>query len=80
MTHKISSGYKMHFAGPMLVLMIKSSETETEAEAEAAFITDALVASGGTVAESARLLGLKRTTLIEKMKRMGLVPPANEAA
>jgi DNA-binding NtrC family response regulator len=50
------------------------------AEAEAAFIADALAATGGTVARSARMLGLKRTTLIEKMRRMGLRPPANEAA
>lgn len=50
------------------------------AEAEAAFIAEALAASGGTIAQSARLLGLKRTTLVEKMRRMGLKPPANEAA
>jgi DNA-binding NtrC family response regulator len=50
------------------------------AEAEAAFIAEALAATGGTIAQSARMLGLKRTTLIEKMKRMGLRPPANEAA
>ena len=50
------------------------------AEAEAAFIEEALAASGGTIARSARLLGLKRTTLVEKMRRMGLKPPANEAA
>lgn len=49
-------------------------------EAEAAFILQALAASGGAVASSARLLGLKRTTLVEKMRRMGLRPPANEAA
>ncbi|MFA7440843.1 MAG: sigma-54 dependent transcriptional regulator [Sphingomonadaceae bacterium] len=50
------------------------------AEAEAALVAQALEASGGTIAASARLLGLKRTTLIEKMRRMGLKPPANEAA
>ncbi len=49
-------------------------------EAEMAFIQQALAVSGGAVAPSARLLGLKRTTLIEKMRRMGLRPPANEAA
>ena len=49
-------------------------------EAEMAFILQALAASGGAVAPSARLLGLKRTTLVEKMRRMGLRPPANEAA
>ena len=49
-------------------------------EAEAAFILRALAASGGSVAPAGRMLGLKRTTLLEKMKRMGLRPPANEAA
>jgi DNA-binding NtrC family response regulator len=42
------------------------------AEAEAMIIQQALAATGGTVAKSARLLGMKRTTLVEKMKRMGL--------
>jgi len=50
------------------------------AEAEAALITDALAASNGTIAHSARLLGLKRTTLVEKMRRLGLSAAANEAA
>ena len=49
-------------------------------EAEAAFILRALAASGGSVAPAGRMLGLKRTTLVEKMRRMGLHPPANEAA
>jgi DNA-binding NtrC family response regulator len=49
------------------------------AQAEAALIAQALAASGGTIAQSARMLGLKRTTLVEKMKRMGL-RAANEAA
>lgn len=49
------------------------------AEAELLLISDALARSNGTVANSARLLGLKRTTLVEKMKRMGL-RAANEAA
>jgi sigma-54 specific flagellar transcriptional regulator A len=49
------------------------------AEAEAMLIADALARSGGTIAASARMLGLKRTTLTEKMKRMGL-KAANEAA
>jgi sigma-54 dependent transcriptional regulator, flagellar regulatory protein len=49
------------------------------AQAEAALIAQALEASGGTIAQSARLLGVKRTTLVEKMKRMGL-KAANEAA
>ncbi len=50
------------------------------AEAEAAIIQQALVASGGTVAKSARLLGLKRTTLVEKMRRMGLSKVSAESA
>lgn len=45
------------------------------AEAEAAIIRQALEASGGTIARSARMLGLKRTTLVEKMKRMGISGP-----
>lgn len=49
------------------------------AETEAALIQQALVQSNGTVAQSARLLGLKRTTLVEKMRRMGL-RPMNEVA
>ena len=49
------------------------------AEAEATLIAQALAQSNGTIAASARLLGLKRTTLVEKMKRMGL-KAANEAA
>ena len=50
-------------------------------EAEAAIIRQALAAGGGNVAGSARLLGLKRTTLVEKMRRMGLdaVRPAGNA-
>jgi DNA-binding NtrC family response regulator len=49
------------------------------AQAEATLIAQALEASNGTVAESARLLGLKRTTLVEKLKRLGL-KAVNEAA
>lgn len=49
------------------------------AQAEATLIAQALEASNGTIAESARLLGLKRTTLVEKLKRLGL-KAANEAA
>ncbi|MBC7521121.1 MAG: sigma-54-dependent Fis family transcriptional regulator [Sandarakinorhabdus sp.] len=37
---------------------------------ELAYITQALTASGGGVAATAKLLGLQRTTLIEKMRRM----------
>ncbi len=49
------------------------------AQAEASLIAQALEASNGTIAESARLLGLKRTTLVEKLRRLGL-KAANEAA
>lgn len=41
-------------------------------EAERALIEQALEATGGTVAASARILGVKRTTLVEKMKRIGI--------
>ena len=37
---------------------------------ESAYITAALTASGGAVAASAKLLGMQRTTLIEKMRRL----------
>ena len=40
------------------------------ADLEQAYIREALVRSGGTIAQSARLLGLQRTTLIEKMRRL----------
>jgi DNA-binding NtrC family response regulator len=40
------------------------------ADLEHAYITAALAASGGAVAATARLLGLQRTTLIEKMRRL----------
>jgi DNA-binding NtrC family response regulator len=63
-------------AGELAAMDLK----ELLAAAEAALIERALEASGGTIAASARLLGLKRTTLVEKMRRMQLKPPANEAA
>ena len=40
---------------------------------ERGLITQALVASGGTVAQAARLLGLRRTTLVEKLRKYDLV-------
>jgi DNA-binding NtrC family response regulator len=40
------------------------------ADLELAYIRAALDAAGGTIAGSARLLGLQRTTLIEKMRRL----------
>ncbi len=39
-------------------------------ELEEAYIIEALNASGGAVAATAKLLGLQRTTLIEKMRRL----------
>ncbi len=40
------------------------------ADLEQAYIRAALAACGGTISGSARLLGLQRTTLIEKMRRL----------
>ena len=40
------------------------------ADLELAYIREALALAGGTIARTARLLGLHRTTLIEKMRRM----------
>ncbi len=42
------------------------------ADMERAYIRAALEQSGGTIARTARLLGLQRTTLIEKMRRLNL--------
>jgi len=44
---------------------------------EHGLIVEALARSGGTVSQAARLLGLRRTTLVEKMRRFGL--SGNEA-
>ncbi len=44
------------------------------ADLELAYIRAALDACGGTIAGSARLLGLQRTTLIEKMRRLHITP------
>ena len=44
------------------------------ADLELAYITAALSASGGAIAASAKLLGLQRTTLIEKMRRLQIGP------
>jgi DNA-binding NtrC family response regulator len=44
------------------------------ADLEQAYIRAALSACGGTIAGSARLLGLQRTTLIEKMRRLQITP------
>jgi sigma-54 specific flagellar transcriptional regulator A len=42
---------------------------------ELSLVTQALERSGGTVAQAARLLGLRRTTLVEKMRKLGLGGP-----
>ncbi|MDO9489673.1 MAG: helix-turn-helix domain-containing protein, partial [Sphingomonadaceae bacterium] len=44
----------------------------TVADLEHRYITEALRAADGVVAEAARLLSLQRTTLIEKMRKHGL--------
>src|SRR5262249_26888901 len=41
---------------------------------ERQLIEQALERSGGTVAQAARLLNLRRTTLVEKMRKLGMVP------
>jgi DNA-binding NtrC family response regulator len=40
-------------------------------------ITQALVLGGGVKARAAALLGINRTTLVEKMRRMG-IPAVSE--
>jgi sigma-54 specific flagellar transcriptional regulator A len=35
-------------------------------------ISEALERTGGTVAHAARLLGLRRTTLVEKLRKLGI--------
>ena len=42
------------------------------ADLERAYIREALARTGGTIAQTARLLGLQRTTLIEKMRRFDI--------
>ena len=42
------------------------------AEIERSLIVQALDLSGGVVAQAAKLLGLQRTTLVEKMRKHGL--------
>ncbi|ADZ70760.1 sigma-54-dependent transcriptional regulator [Polymorphum gilvum] len=48
-------------------------------EAERRHIERALDASGGQVTEAARLLGISRTTLWEKMTRLGIPSPRSES-
>ena len=42
---------------------------------ESALIEQALQRANGTVAQAARLLGLRRTTLVEKLRKLGLMSP-----
>ena len=42
------------------------------AEIERTLIVQALELSGGVVAQAAKLLGLQRTTLVEKIRKQGL--------
>ncbi|WP_353217303.1 sigma-54 dependent transcriptional regulator [Sandarakinorhabdus sp.] len=48
------------------------------ADLECAYIRQALAFTGGTIARTARLLGLQRTTLIEKMRRFEIAAHAND--
>ena len=43
---------------------------------ERQLIEQALQRSRGTVAQAARLLGLRRTTLVEKMRKLGMDSPS----
>ncbi len=45
---------------------------------ERRLIEQALERSGGTVAHAARLLNLRRTTLVEKMRKLGMSDPVTE--
>ena len=47
---------------------------------ERVMIEQALKVSNGVVAHAAQLLGLRRTTLVEKMRRFGMHEPAEPAA
>ena len=49
---------------------------QTLADIELAYIRDALDRSGGLVSASARLLGLQRTTLVEKLRRLQIAGTA----
>ena len=45
-------------------------------EIERKLVTQALARSGGVVAHAARLLGLRRTTLVEKLRKLGMLNAA----
>jgi sigma-54 specific flagellar transcriptional regulator A len=47
---------------------------------ERSLISQALQRSGGTVAHAARLLSLRRTTLVEKLRKLGMAGGAEEIA
>lgn len=44
-------------------------------ELERTYITEALRRADGTITRAAKLLGLQRTTLAEKMKKLGMISP-----
>ena len=46
---------------------------------ERSLISQALQRSGGTVAHAARLLSLRRTTLVEKLRKLGMAAVAEHA-
>ncbi len=45
---------------------------------ERALVRQALERANGTVAQAARLLNLRRTTLVERLRKLGLIDPATE--
>jgi sigma-54 specific flagellar transcriptional regulator A len=47
---------------------------------ERSLISQALQRSGGTVAHAARLLSLRRTTLVEKLRKLGMAGHEHEHA
>lgn len=67
-------GPSVHAAVPMINLKSLMEALERQ------HIASALKAADGVVTEAARLLTLKRTTLIEKMRRHGLIDRESDAA
>src|ERR1700733_13040246 len=47
---------------------------------ERRLVEQALERANGTVAQAARLLGLRRTTLVEKLRKLGIATSEAEAA
>ena len=45
------------------------------ARVEALIVDSAIRACGGNKSQAARLLGMERTTLVEKLRKRGLIPP-----